>query len=1260
MKNRLLQNFNKLVAMILILIITLSFIPNLSFAGETATVDGVTATLLDDGTLTIFGSGEITSRLTHGTGILFTNTTYDFSSLTKRVIIGKGITRIGTEAFYMFDNLTSIEIPEGVTSIGNRALCGCTNLTNVIIPKGVTSIGTNAFGGCANLTNIEIPEGLTNIGSEAFSNCENLTSVIVSKGVTSIEDGAFSGCVKLTNIEIPEGVTSIGANAFSGCESLTNIIIPKGVTSIGSGAFDKSGLISIEIPGSVTSIEYGAFMNCENLTSAIIQEGVTSIGDFAFASCDNLTSVKIPKGLTNIGKSAFFFSGLTSIELPEGVINIGDLAFAGCNLKSVKILERNAIIGDSAFGLCGSLTSVEMPEGVASIGGCAFQRCGLTSIEIPEGVTDIGESAFWQCNNLRSVKILEKNVKLGTAVFEDCHDLTIYGYKNSTAQKYYEENKEDFEQSNIKFEIIDEPETITKNGITYLLYTQHKTASVIKVDANAISSDGKLFIPDSVNSNDNVTYTVTKINSNSVEIENIQSIRLPEELTTIEENAFTKYIGTIEIPKNVSSLHINAFSTREVDIIINENNPYYFISGVCLYSGSKNERILHGVIKNVEESNPVMSSSIVEIKEKAFKYFTNLETVTLGVRTTKIADDAFEGLEDKITIKGYTESYAEKYAKEHNINFISLGEMPYFIWTEDNYSFVNGRDDFSSYEIGEYKKYLPNTLKEYAKLSEKSEWGGSCFGMAITSILFKTGLLDINKWQIESPKNDYTYDLTSPHINEKLRWLINFYQVFQNGIKRNYANKLYGGNDLEEFYNSVKEFYEDNNKRLLLCGYHWEDSGHEVIITGKPEELDFDFYKERGWNFDANNYYGHRIPIYNVNDCINEQYLYIKEDFSKISLGYDKSLIDSFDTTADNSSNGTFESIDIYDVENVVSLEDLIKNNETLEFSKGVYVMYKIDKVMKFSNDSGEYADIEGLDKTNGTLKCDIQPILGTIADEETKGNIKEAEVVLEDDDWYKVETKNDHDELDVSILYGDSFMLAKTKEGGKATFENKKSVELSNPSGQEYETKITLNEEYAKLPWYTITASGTGTKEIKTEMTDDGVVVTGDNLNNLTITGNNEEEETQLNVDTDQNKVLIKANDTKTNLVAYVDKDSNGTYETQISEGTSQDKEETQKPNSGTDNNSEETENSQDKEETQKPNSGIDNNSEGTGNSQNKEEAQKPNSGIENNLEEVDTSITDKELPYTGLSIGIGVAIIISIGISIFTFIKYLKYKNA
>ena len=191
--------------------------------------------LTDNAVLTISGKGKM----------------YDYSydnrapwdnynkRIIKRIIIGDGITTIGSSAFRNCFALNSVTIPNSVRTIGEAAFEYCSALTSVTIPNSVTTIGNHAFFGCSALTSVTIPNSVTEIGYSTFADCSALTSVTIPNSVTIIEWSTFKDCSALTSVTIPNSVTEIGSDAFSKCTNLQKVNIGNSVKTIGIAAFNK-------------------------------------------------------------------------------------------------------------------------------------------------------------------------------------------------------------------------------------------------------------------------------------------------------------------------------------------------------------------------------------------------------------------------------------------------------------------------------------------------------------------------------------------------------------------------------------------------------------------------------------------------------------------------------------------------------------------------------------------------------------------------------------------------------------------------------------------------------------------------------------------------------------------------------------------------------------------------------------------------------------------------------------------------------------
>ena len=450
----------KIISLFLSLTMLLSLTAGLDFSAYADTLTtgkcGENVTYSFDsktGTLTISGTGDMYDCSSFDASVFYNNQNI------KVVIIEKGVTSIGSSAFNCCTSLTSITIPDSVTSIGSSAFNCCTNLTSITIPDSVTSIGAAAFSGCTSLTSVTIPHGVTSVEFETFCGCTSLTSVTIPNGVKSIDDESFLGCTSLTNITIPDSVISIGLMAFLNCTSLESVTIPDSVTSIDIDAFEGcTSLTSINVEknninySSVNGVLFDRNQNeliCypagKNDKTYEIPNGVTSIDDYAFSYCTSLISVTIPNSVTSIGVRAFCgCESLTSVTIPDGVTSIGNSAFYNCtSLISVTIPNSVTSIGVRAFCGCESLTSVTIPDGVTSIGNSAFYNCtSLTSVTIPNSVTSIGKDAFFSCASLNNIILLSISCNLENRFVK--YNVKIYGFENSTADKYATSNGNDF------------------------------------------------------------------------------------------------------------------------------------------------------------------------------------------------------------------------------------------------------------------------------------------------------------------------------------------------------------------------------------------------------------------------------------------------------------------------------------------------------------------------------------------------------------------------------------------------------------------------------------------------------------------------------------------------------------------------------------------------------------------------------------------------------------------------------------------------
>lgn len=293
-------------------------------------------------------------------------------------------------------------------------------------------------------------------------------------------------------------VTKFGKGKSNACgDDITWEYNNKTLTLSGSGKmydystkYDDNGFIS-------TNVLWADGL--DRVETVSVGENITGIGNSAFACFSKLTKISLPTTLTSIGKDAFAYcEKLKTATLPTNITTIGSNCFYNCSaLTSVKLPANLKAVPDNMFNLCASLESVSVPASVESIGQFAFTNCyKLSSVTLTENLKAIDEYAFFGCESLKQITVPYSTATIGkkalsgctslskvtvdnpttifasTDIFANCPSgLTIYGYNNSSAQKYCKSN-------NIKFSA----KSGTKLTASATGYTATYTASPVTDD----------------------------------------------------------------------------------------------------------------------------------------------------------------------------------------------------------------------------------------------------------------------------------------------------------------------------------------------------------------------------------------------------------------------------------------------------------------------------------------------------------------------------------------------------------------------------------------------------------------------------------------------------------------------------------------------------------------------------------------------------------------------------------------------------------
>ena len=343
------------------------------------------------------------------------------------------ITGTGEIDIEQFDDLQKAEISDKVLK--------------VVMDNEITNIPDGMFKNYKNIKEVELSNGLEIIGKNAFANCESLKEIVLLKHISKVSDYAFFNCTGLESVYIflssnanPNGhydkipCGTIEENAFYGCNNM------KDVTTGYAVNFPKSWPDSVE----KMRLNYG-------LTGYAEEHGITIIR-FSYEGYNTW-----PDGGKNVVgyTDGFYFVGNKGVVIKKDI-----LPELGC--KTVIIGNGVEGIETSGMSYKRELEYVYLPESIKYIENYAFQYdAKLKEITIPSKVPKIENHTFDNCPELTTMTIKNPNIELAKKGMP-MNLKTIYGFRNSTAQQYAEENGIEF----ISIDIDKEEETTTTESTT--------------------------------------------------------------------------------------------------------------------------------------------------------------------------------------------------------------------------------------------------------------------------------------------------------------------------------------------------------------------------------------------------------------------------------------------------------------------------------------------------------------------------------------------------------------------------------------------------------------------------------------------------------------------------------------------------------------------------------------------------------------------------------------------------------------------------
>ena len=748
----------------------------------------------------------------------------------KTLILPGASTEIGEMAFAYCQGLTSVTIPEGHKYIGYGWLGACSSLTSVVVPNGVERIDDAAFALCESLTKIIIPNSVTLISEAVFNESDNLKTVYFHgteaqwKAIKILDEneplkkatvyyysetqptteGNFWCYDAKGNATIwkPVEVDSTNELIFTLSEdkayyivsglkadsTATAIVIPSAyeglpVTKIGEKAFMDTKIVSITVPEGVVAIGDYAFAGCKSLSKVNLPKTLTDMGYYTFQNATMLKTISIPSGVTSIYPYTFSgCTGLARVTIVNGVTNIHSFAFYGCkSLSSISIPSTVTNIMGFAFYGCTSLKTITLPNGLTAINPGVFQNCAkLASIIIPSGVKTIDENAFLSCSALgqiffkgtetawNQISIHESNDTLETA--------TVYYYSETqpTIQGnfwYY-----DAKGSAVIWEPYEEPANpdlifeLSEDATYYIVggIKEDSTATEIVIPATYQGKPVKAIRMWAFSYRENIESVmipdgVTTIGESAFNgCKNLKSVVIPDSVTDVGRFAFyqCQSLQGIELPKNLTSIGNAAFGncTSLTSIVIPDNITC--IDQEFFYNCTSLESV-------------TLPKNLTKIDSWAFGFCTSLVNIDIPSGVTYIGDNAFYQCSSltSITIPdGVTNILNETFARCESLTSIvipdsvtSIGDYVFELCKSLKSVFYKGtKAEWNLIKIGEWNDGLGSAIVYYYSETQPTTEGNFwCYDSKGNTAIWKPVEVDSTNELIFTLSEDKAYYIVS-------------------------------------------------------------------------------------------------------------------------------------------------------------------------------------------------------------------------------------------------------------------------------------------------------------------------------------------------------------------------------------------------------------------------------------------------------------------------------------------------------------------
>ncbi len=457
--------------------------------------------------------------------------------------------------------------------------------------------------------------------------------------------------------------------------------------------------------------------------------------------------------------------------------------------------------------------------------------------------------------------------------------------------------------------------------------------------------------------------------------------------------------------------------------------------------------------------------------------------------------------------------------------------------------------------LDEEQNKLESVLKNTEKYSNEQLgdiFRGACYGFAATSVLSAYGLIPYEEYALNDdviptclsdiglPYISDTAEAKDVIVSERVKSLINYYMQLQftDHHRQLSAWQMYTYTEEERVQELLR--LTEQGLPVVTSFFYFKGekengrAGHAVVAYAVEDcdfEYDYKHYDKKICLYDPNG--PMKIADEGLKDGLERlDQIYVNtEDYSWVLPVYNASSEDGANLTS------LCADVNLLNEGGILSgTEPYISENPfigvlTTNWLESAYTLYKAEST-DGTLTATEAANFKAID--NFYPDCVASAMQNFLTEDVQDAYILELEAPQE---------------LEAFMYYEDSIQRVQAESTSRVAVSPDGFSEMIGDNTA-YTFEMVWNEGFYTGSWYDFNVSGTA-DTATLQKTEEGYLLTSDNLENITVSAKNDDVEANLTFSTNVDSVLLCESDAAT-IIAKIDTDGDGIYETLISDNES------------------------------------------------------------------------------------------------------------